>query len=188
MKYSLILLAGVLASAGAAAQETTSSDAGSSSGATSAATDTTTTATTADTAKAADASTDKASAEATARSLDLTVPKEKVKYRTDPSQDPPGTYYGDKSGRVAVPGSDADPTKAVADRCEGKLHGSVATGFGYASHGGNSNWQAVNLNSCKTYYDDDGNAHEIGVSISVGQEHGPGYYGRGWGGPPGGGW
>lgn len=60
-----------------------------------------------------------------------------------------------------------------AEQCQGKLHGAVETGMGYASRGGNSNWQAVNLNSCKTYYDDDGKAHQIGVSISVGRGEGP---------------
>ena len=36
----------------------------------------------------------------TPRSLDLSIPKEPVQYRSDPeySTDPPGTFYGDKTG------------------------------------------------------------------------------------------
>lgn len=113
---------------------------------------------------------------ATARSLDLSLPQAPVQLRSDPeySNDPPGTFYGDKSGpKPAL----ARPTAASiaaerAEQCQGKLHGAVETGLGYSSRSGNSNWQAVNLNSCKTYYDDDGKAHQIGVSISVGRGEG----------------
>jgi hypothetical protein len=116
-----------------------------------------------------------------ASELDLSVPKETVHYRSDPSysSDPPGTFYGDKSGRPLKPADVAPEALVAREQCEGKLHGSVSTGFGYASHGGNSNWQAVNVNSCKTYYDDDGNPRTIGVSISVGRSDGPDYYHRG---------
>lgn len=105
-----------------------------------------------------------------AEKLDLSLPKSATDYRNDP----PGTWYGDTSG---VPAS-TDPAargEALTDeaQCQGELHGSVAAGIGYASHGGNSNWQAVNLHSCKTYYNDDGEAREVGVSISVGQYDGP---------------
>ncbi|WP_338334211.1 hypothetical protein [Xanthomonas euvesicatoria] len=128
---------------------------------------------------------------ASARALDLSIPQAPVQLRSDPeySNDPPGTFYGDKSGpkpALARP-SAASIAAERAEQCQGKLHGAVETGLGYSSHGGNSNWQAVNLNSCKTYYDDDGKAHQIGVSISVGRGEGsifgpryaPGGYGPG---------
>ncbi|MFC7520902.1 hypothetical protein ACFQS6_13575 [Xanthomonas populi] len=126
-----------------------------------------------------------------ARSLDLSIPQAPVQYRSDPEvpTDPPGTFYGDKSGpQPALSRPNAASIAAErAEQCQGKLHGAVETGMGYSSRGGNGNWQAVNLNSCKTYYDDDGKAHQIGVSISVGRDggpifgprYGPGGYGAG---------
>ena len=113
----------------------------------------------------------------TPRSLDLSIPKEPVQYRSDPeySTDPPGTFYGDKTGPQPALASPSAASIAAerAEQCQGKLQGAVETGMGYSNRGGNSNWQAVNLNSCKTYYDDDGKAHQIGVSISVGRGEGP---------------
>lgn len=102
--------------------------------------------------------------------LDLSVSRPTSVFRNDP----PGTWYGDTSG-VPASANSADRSEASTreDRCQGELHGSVAAGVGYSSHGGNSNWQAANLNSCKTYYNDEGEAREVGVSISVGQFDGP---------------
>nr|WP_241558391.1 hypothetical protein [Xylella fastidiosa] len=60
--------------------------------------------------------------------------------------------------------------------CEGKLSGAVSTGVGYSNRWGNNHWQAANLNTCKTYYDDTGAAHRVGISLSVGQTKGPHYY------------
>lgn len=109
----------------------------------------------------------------TAEELDLSLPKATSGYRNDP----PGAWYGDTSGVPASAASKEDKQVAREDQCEGKLHGSVAAGIGYSSRGGNSNWQAVNLNSCKTYYNDEGEAREVGVSISVGQSDGNGWHG-----------
>jgi hypothetical protein len=125
-----------------------------------------------------------------ASALDLSVPQTPLQYRSDPTyaKDPPGTFYGDKTGKsAAATVREQQAIAAQAEQCQGQLHGAVTAGMGYSSHGGNSNWQGVNLNSCKTYYDDDGNPKTIGVSISVGRSDGPGYYGRGpgWYGPPG---
>lgn len=128
-------------------------------------------------------------ATATPRALDLSIPQAPVQLRSDPaySTDPPGTFYGDKSGsKPALARSSAASIAAKStERCQGRLHGEMATGLGYSNRGGNSNWQALHLNSCKTYYDDDGKAHQIGVSISVGrgqgsvfgQAYAPGGYG-----------
>ena len=112
---------------------------------------------------------DSADAAARASELDLALPKSNG-YRNDP----PGTWYGD-SGKAPI----ADATEDREQQCEGKLHGSVAAGVGYSSRGGNSNWQAVYLRSCKTYYNDEGEPREVGVSISVGQFDGPNGYYRG---------
>lgn len=88
--------------------------------------------------------------------------------------DPPGTYYGDRSGRPA-PASGVLTREAAA--CDGQLHGSVSMGMGYSRRGGNSNWQATQLNTCKRYVTDSGKERQIGLSISVGQGSGPGYWG-----------
>lgn len=108
-------------------------------------------------------------AKSDAAALDLSLPKS----ATDYAKAPPGAWYGDTSGVPAAAGTDARAT-ARDERCQGELHGSVAAGMGYSRRGGNSNWQALNLNSCKTYYNDDGDAREVGISISVGQYDGPG--------------
>ncbi|ELP98017.1 hypothetical protein [Xanthomonas translucens] len=145
----------------------------------------------------ADAGSGSSDREAAKRALDLSVPQQPITYGSDPvyKADPPGAYYGDTSGtsasaqKASATHAVAEAEQARADRCKGDVHGSVATGFGYSSRGGNSNYQAANLNLCKTYYNDDGKPREVGISISVGQSEGHGgYYGRGGYGYPYGGW
>lgn len=120
---------------------------------------------------------------ATPRTLDLSIPQAPVQLRSDPtySTDPPGTFYGDKSGpKPALARSSAASIAAErAEQCQGTLHGAVGTGLGYSNRGGSSNWQTLSLNSCKTYYDDEGKAHQIGVSISVGRGQGS-IFGQGY--------
>lgn len=116
-----------------------------------------------------------------ARSLDLSVPQAPMQYRNDPTynNDPPGTFYGDKSGPVP-----RAPDGRIADVVDDKLqvHGAVAAGVGYSSRGGNSNWQAATVNLTKNYTTDEGKTNTFGLNISVGQGEGPGYYGPGYGG------
>ncbi|WP_019799904.1 hypothetical protein [Xanthomonas sp. NCPPB 1132] len=143
-------------------------------------------------AQTADATSD---SEAAKRKLDLSVPQQPITY-ADPGTkaDPPGTYYGDTSGtsasaqKAAAAQARAEALQAQADRCNGDVHGSVATGIGYSTHGGNSNYQAANLNMCKTSYTDDGKPRQMGISISVGRGDGPafgrGYYPGAYGPPP----
>jgi hypothetical protein len=113
-----------------------------------------------------------------ANKLDLNLPKSTL-YRNDP----PGTWYGDTSGVPAsassTPANGANRTTATTrdGQCEGQLHGSVAMGMGFSNRGGNSNWQALNLRSCKTFYNDDGRASQVGISINVGQFNGPNGFG-----------
>ncbi|AXI83980.1 hypothetical protein FUT69_02645 [Xylella taiwanensis] len=112
-----------------------------------------------------------------ASSLNLSLPQTPIQYRSDSSSNtnPPGTYYGDTSG---IPAATTDKRNSVFIRqptCEGQLSGAVTTGVGYSNHGGTSNWQAVNLNTCKTYYNDEGTPHKIGISITLGQSKGPHY-------------
>ena len=131
-----------------------------------------------------------------ARNLDLSVPQAPLQYRSDPvyANDPPGTFYGDKTGPAPAA---RYPDGRIADVVDDKLqvHGAVAAGVGYSSHGGNSNWQAATINLSKNYTTDEGKTGNVGLNITVGQGEGPvfgpGYYGRGfhgpgpgWGAPP----
>ncbi len=121
-----------------------------------------------------------------ARKLDLSVPAP-TGYSYAPT-DPRGSANPyDPAKRFAAPYAPMHAqAQAVQDSCDGKPHGSATVGVGYSSHWGNSNFQAAQLNRCKRYYDDDGNAHEVGVSIGIGQSSmGPGHAQRGW---PGRGW
>lgn len=120
---------------------------------------------------------------ASARALDLSVPAQtSYSYApTDPrgSAMPPGSYPYDPARRFAAPYATAQAQPA--DGCDGKPHGSATVGVGYSSRLGNSNFQAAQLNTCKRYYDDNGNAHEVGVSIGIGQSNfGSGRARRGW--------
>lgn len=113
-----------------------------------------------------------------AGALDLSLPRTSAF-----ASDPPGTWYGDTGG---VPASEAMP----GDGCDGELHGSMTAGIGYSSRGGNSNYQAVNLNTCKRYTSRNGKERQVAVSVSVGQGSGPAMYhdpmfhGGGFGAPP----
>jgi hypothetical protein len=137
-------------------------------------------------AQANDATTD-------ARALDLKVPQERIQFRSlDPDvdyrNDPPGTWYGDHSGRSASASDEPGADQAADGKWQ--VHGSVEAGIGYSKHGGNSNWQAANVNLDKTYINEDGDASHLNLNISVGQGEGPifgpgyyGDYGRGYYGP-----
>ncbi|MGF6493708.1 hypothetical protein ABIE56_001891 [Luteibacter sp. 621] len=94
--------------------------------------------------------------------------KESVAVTPAHPKDPPGTYYGDTSGRMAG----ADVVEDDGPHCDDatynkpQVHGSVTTGVVSASHGGSGSYQggAVSLSqafgSCE---------HPTGgVSISVG--------------------
>ncbi|PSD27650.1 hypothetical protein C7E12_15700, partial [Stenotrophomonas maltophilia] len=107
--------------------------------------------------------------------------------------DPPGTYYGDKSGpRVHDDAKIADVTDDKV-----KVSGSFTTGIGYSKNGGNSHYNAATLNLSKNYTTDEGKTHGVNLNIHVSEGKGPGffgpyggYYGRGpgWDYPPPYGW
>ena len=120
---------------------------------------------------------------AAAKALDLQVPTQPAySYGTTP---PPADSrfsapYDPARRFAAAADTTTDPTNRT-DRCDGKPHGSATVGVGYSTHMGNSNFQAAQVNTCKRYYDDDGNAHHVGVSIGVSQgSFGSGRRGRSW--------
>lgn len=119
-----------------------------------------------------------------ARALDLSVPKTPIEYRSaDPAygNDPPGTFYGDKSGPLPQAREGRAPDGRIADVIDDKVqvHGAVAAGVGYSSRGGNSNWQGATINLSKQYNTDEGRTGTMGLNISVGRSEGPGYFGYG---------
>lgn len=118
-----------------------------------------------------------------ASGLDLGVPQEPVRYMNDPrfQQDPPGTYYGDKSG--PRPQGDGRIAEVTDDKV--RVSGSFTTGIGYSKQGGNSHYNAASLNLSKNYTTDEGRTHGVNLNINVSEGKGPGFMGP-WGGYGGG--
>ena len=107
--------------------------------------------------------------------LDLALPQASP-YRNDP----PGTWYGDRSG-VPAPAPAAPSAFALrrtacplgADGQERPLTGAVTAGVGYSSNLGNSNYTAADLAYCKSGYDDNGNERAVRVQMHVDRFEGP---------------
>ncbi|WP_411852458.1 hypothetical protein ACLB90_08275 [Stenotrophomonas sp. LGBM10] len=121
-----------------------------------------------------------------ATGLDLTIPDQPLQYLGDPSLrgDPPGTFYGDKSGR----GVSERAGNGIAHVTDDKLrvNGSFTTGIGYAKNYGNTHFNAAELNLSKNYTDDEGRTRGVNVNIQVSEGKGPGFFGPYGGGPYGG--
>ncbi len=110
--------------------------------------------------------------------LNLAVPQKPLSYLNDPTlqQDAPGTYYGDKSGpRPRSRGDDGPGTYITDDKLN--VSGSISTGIGYSSNGGNSHYNAATLNLNKNYTTDEGKTHGVNVNIHVSEGKGPGFFG-----------
>lgn len=91
-------------------------------------------------------------------------------------KDPPGTYYGDTSGRMA--GADVEDDGPRCDDAtynKPQVHGSLSTGVVSASHGGSGSYQAGAVSLSQAF----GSCEHPtgGVSISVGG--GTGHFGGG---------
>lgn len=91
-------------------------------------------------------------------------------------KDPPGTYYGDTSGRMTgAEVEDDGPRCDDATYNKPQVHGSVSTGVVSASHGGSGSYQAGTVSLSQAF----GSCEHPtgGVSISVGG--GTGHFGGG---------
>lgn len=124
-----------------------------------------------------------------ATGLDLAVPEQPLRYLNDPkfSQDPPGAYYGDRSG--PRPREDGSVATVTDDKV--KVSGSFTTGIGYSESYGNSHFNAATLNLSKNYTTDEGKTRGVNVNIHVSEGKGPGFggpWGPGYGGGFGGGY
>ena len=113
-----------------------------------------------------------------ATGLNLAVPQAPMQYLGDGSLrgDPPGTFYGDKSGRRL---SDRGAANGIADVTDDKLrvNGSITTGIGYAKNFGNTHYNAAELNLNKNYTNDDGKTRNMNLNIQISEGKGPGFYG-----------
>lgn len=114
-----------------------------------------------------------------ATGLNLDVPQAPLRYLNDPTlqQDPPGTYYGDRSG----PRPRAEGGIAEVNDDKIKVSGSLTTGIGYAEGYGNTHYNAATLNLSKNYTTDEGRTRGVNVNIHVSEGKGPGFMGP-WGG------
>lgn len=110
--------------------------------------------------------------------LNLAVPQAPMQYLGDGSLrgDPPGTFYGDKSGRkLSDPGAGNGIATVTDDKL--RVNGSVTTGIGYSKEGGNSHYNGAELNLNKNYTTDEGKTHNMNLNIRVSEGKGPGFYG-----------
>ena len=94
-------------------------------------------------------------------------PAESVAVTPSRPKDPPGTYYGDTTGRMAnVVEADDRPRCDDATYNQPQVHGSVSTGVVSGSHGFGGNYQAGTVSVSQAFGSCD---HPTGgVSISVG--------------------
>jgi hypothetical protein len=116
-------------------------------------------------------------AQSEAEKLDLTLPREAASYTADP----PGTYYGDKSGPpLATVADDGEGDPCIImhnDRDGDGVTGSFTTGIGYSKGYGRSTYNAATINLCKSYNNDDGDSRMFNLNIHVDRSDGPGFYG-----------
>jgi hypothetical protein len=107
--------------------------------------------------------------------LDLALPQASP-YRNDP----PGTWYGDRSGVPAPAPATAGAVIARrpvcpsgADGQERPLTGAVTAGVGYSSNLGSSNYTAADLAYCKRLIGDDGSEGAVRLQMHVDRFDGP---------------
>lgn len=121
-------------------------------------------------------------AQSSAEALDLSLPRDAAY-----TADPPGTFYGNKSGRTAATARAVEETRDPCvlmhdDRDGDGITGSVTTGIGYSKGHGRSTYHAANLNLCKTTYNDEGEPRTFNFNIHMDRYDGPaGAYGRPYG-------
>ncbi|HYM85782.1 MAG TPA: hypothetical protein VET30_03505 [Pseudoxanthomonas sp.] len=112
-----------------------------------------------------------------AEALDLRVPEQPNPYTTaeaSPPRDPPGTYYGDTSGR---PSTRKDADAEAADDGKAKVWGSFTTGIGHTKGYGTSHYNAAEVNVSKSFGDGE-RPNNVNLQIRVEQGDGPAF-GRG---------
>lgn len=108
--------------------------------------------------------------------LDLSVPEQTAAPAAADAVaegDPPGTYYGDTSGKPSRPETDET---AAADDGKAKVWGSFTTGMGYSKGYGTSHYNAAEVNVSKSFGDGE-HPNAFNLHIRVEQGDGPGFGG-----------
>jgi hypothetical protein len=120
-----------------------------------------------------------AMAQATDQPLDLRVPEQPNSYAAEPGpqRDPPGTYYGDTSGKPAFSGLDEE---VEADDGKAKVWGSFTTGIGHSKGYGTSHFNAAEINVSKSFGDGE-RKNSVNLQINVEQGDGPAFGGPAFG-------
>ena len=111
--------------------------------------------------------------------LDLRVPEQPNPYAAEPGpqRDPPGTYYGDTSGKPASSGlAEAE----VVDDGKAKVWGSFTTGIGHSKGYGTSHFNAAEVNVSKSFGEGE-NSKTFNLQINVEQGDGPAFGGPAFG-------
>lgn len=112
-----------------------------------------------------------------AESLDLRVPEQPNPYAAAepaPPRDPPGTYYGDTSGKPST----RDQAQAEVDDGKAKVWGSFTTGIGHSKGYGTSHYNAAEVNVSKSFGEGE-RPNQVNLQIRVEQGDGPAFGGRG---------
>ncbi|PBJ83847.1 hypothetical protein CMZ84_05045 [Lysobacteraceae bacterium NML93-0399] len=91
---------------------------------------------------------------------------------TGPRTDTPEYRRGREDARAVRGGCPTGP-----DGSERTVTGSVTTGIGYASRGGNAHWNEADIHLCKERVSDAGNVNTMHLNLRVGQYDGPGHPG-----------
>ncbi|KRG71513.1 hypothetical protein ABB29_01685 [Pseudoxanthomonas dokdonensis] len=111
-----------------------------------------------------------------AAELDLSLPRDAALATTETAYqaDPPGTFYGDTSGRkqTRVVTRVACPQPVNPDNDSG-LTGAVSTGIGYSEGYGTSHYNAAQINYCRTTVNDEGKPRTMNFNLHVEQGDGP---------------
>jgi hypothetical protein len=105
--------------------------------------------------------------------LDTKLPEEPL-FASPYRNDPPGTWYGDKSlptDEATTAQRSACPT--AVDGSARPVTGAVTTGFGWSSRG-SSRYNAATVNYCKERVDEDGDSKVFNLQLNVGQVDGLG--------------
>ena len=108
--------------------------------------------------------------------LDLSVPDQTATPAAATASeqgDPPGTYYGDTSGK---PASRDNPGMEVVDDGKAKVWGSFTTGIGHTKGYGTSHYNAAEVNVSKSFGDGE-RPNAVNLQIRVEQGDGPGFGG-----------
>jgi hypothetical protein len=123
-------------------------------------------------------------AQAPAKPLNLAVPPTDIPVAAStaatPAKDPPGTYYGDKSGPAPI--ADAEPASHCDDATynQPQVHGSVSTGVVSSSRYGGGSYQAGTVNVSQAFGSCDHPTGGVSISISGANDNNGRYRGRGW--------